>query len=93
MDLASFLNQNSLIISAALFIIGLFLKQTPKVKNWIIPYILSIISIIFCNVTMGFSFDSTIQAIIAAGLAVYVHQLGKEGKVCLAGSDDSPKNK
>ena len=76
-----FLNDNVYTLSFALFVIGLFLKQTPKVPNWSIPYILGVLGIIACNIIMGFSIESTAQGIIVTGLAVYVHQLGKEGTI------------
>lgn len=78
MKLDSFLSNNIYIVSAVLFVIGLFLKQTPKIKNWWIPYILSVIGIIVCVIILGPSVNAFLQGIIATGIAVYVHQLGKQ---------------
>ncbi|MDQ5984052.1 MAG: hypothetical protein RUMPE_01083 [Eubacteriales bacterium SKADARSKE-1] len=79
MSIIDFLNENVYTLSIALFLIGLFLKQTPKIPNWSIPYILSVLGVIACNIIMGIGMESTIQGIIVTGVAVYVHQLGKQG--------------
>lgn len=79
MSIIDFLNENVYTLSIALFVIGLFLKQTPKVPNWSIPYVLSALGIIACNMIMGITLEATIQGILVAGVAVYVHQLGKQG--------------
>lgn len=79
MSIIDFLNENVYTLSVALFVIGLFLKQTPKVPNWVIPYILGFLGIIACNIIMGISIEASTQGIIVAGLTVYIHQLGKEG--------------
>lgn len=92
MNLASFLNQNVYIVSIVLFIIGLFIKQTPAIPNWSIPYILSLLGIIACNIIMGFGLESSIQGIIATGVAVYVHQMGKQCINCVS-KNDSDENK
>ncbi len=83
MNFTEFLQENVYIVSVVLFIIGIFLKQTPKVKNWAIPYILSLLGIIACNLILGFSINSTLQGILTTGVAVYAYQLYKEGKICI----------
>lgn len=83
LDLTTFLSNNIYIVSAVLFVIGLFLKQTPKIQNWWIPYILSVISIIICIIILGPSINAILQGFIATGVAVYVHQLGKQCTNCI----------
>ena len=83
MDLTNFLNPANYTVSIALFLIGLFLKKTPRIPSWSIPYILGVLGVVACLFISGFSFQSAIQGIIAAGIAVYVHQLGKQGKECV----------
>ena len=84
MNFTEFLNQNVYIVSVVLFIIGLFLKKTPRIPNWSIPYILSIIGIVLCNLILSLGIDTTLQGILSAGIAVYAHQLYKEGKICIS---------
>lgn len=74
-----FVNQNVYVVSVVLFILGYFLKQTPIIPNWSIPYILTVVSIAFCNFIMGISIDATIQGVLVTGLSVYAHQLQKQG--------------
>ena len=81
LNLCQFINDNVYIISVVLFIIGLFLKKTPKIPNWLIPYILSVLGIGMCIIMLEFSLNAIMQGIIGAGVAVYVHQLGKQGSV------------
>lgn len=87
MNFTEFLNQNVYIVSVVLFIIGLFLKKTPRIPNWSIPYILSIIGIVLCNLILSLGIDATLQGILSAGIAVYAHQLYKEGKICISKED------
>lgn len=77
MKITDFLNENVYVVSIVLCIIGKFLKQTPKIPNWSIPYILSIIGIISCLFILGINFSSVLQGLLLAGVSVYVHQLGK----------------
>ena len=78
MSLVEFLNKNVYIVSVVLCLIGAFLKQTPKIPNWSIPYILSVLGIIFCNLIMGFSTEATLQGFLVTGVSIYIHQMGKQ---------------
>jgi hypothetical protein len=79
MNIDELIPPNAYIISAVLFIIGLILKQTPFIKNWMIPYILTLSSIIICNFLFGPNIYSSLQGILITGTTVYFHQLGKQG--------------
>ena len=79
MEFTDFLSRNVYIVSAALLLIGMALKQTPHLPHWSIPYILSVIGIVACNLILGWSIDATLQGVIVAGVSVYAHQLGKQG--------------
>ena len=93
MSFPDFLNENIYAVSIALFIFGLILKQTPKVKNWTIPYILTALGVISCSIILGFNINSIVQGVIAAGVAVYFHQLGKCcNKFVKTKSDDNDVN-
>lgn len=80
MDLIQFLNENYLMFIPALWIIGFALKQTPFIPDWSIIWILLAISIGIAFLAFGFSFESIINGIIAAGVAVFGHQLVKQTK-------------
>ena len=90
MEFADFLSKNVYIVSAALLLIGMALKQTPRLPNWSIPYILSVIGIVACNLILGWSIDATLQGVIVSGVSVYAHQLGKQGMELVRCSKKSP---
>lgn len=80
MQLSDYLDQGFAYFVPALWVIGVFLKMTPKVKNWMILWILLVISVIFAVIKSGWSLDSVINGIVASGVAVLGHQLVKQTK-------------
>ena len=82
-DMLNFINPEIIILIPVLIILGLALKKVSYVKDWSIPIILGCVSVLMATLTLGFSgkFDGptilngAIQGILAAGMAVYVHQL------------------
>lgn len=80
-QIVNFLIEDAKIIVAALWVIGYLLKGTPKVKSWLIPWVLLVISVVLTSVSLGgFTADNLIQAIIVAGVAIGGHQLYKQTK-------------
>lgn len=77
MDLLSALSENYLMLVPALWVLGFALKQTPKVPNWSIIWILTVLSLGLAVYAYGFSVDAIINGMVAAGVAVYGHQLVK----------------
>ena len=67
-------------IVPALWCIGYWLKSTPNVKDWIIPYFLCALSIAGAILTVGFSVEAVANGVIAVGLAVFGNQLIKQSK-------------
>lgn len=71
------------VLIPVLMIIGVLLKQMRIVKNWAIPLTLGILGIIVSILILGFEkgftppvvLEGILQGILAAGMAVYVHQL------------------
>jgi len=78
MDFLSFINKEALILIPILYIIGMMLKGTPKIKDWLIPYILLFLGILGANILLGFSLQASFQGILIAGAAVYTNQLYKQ---------------
>lgn len=62
----------------ALWVIGYGLKQTPKIPDWTIIWILLVISISFGSFAFGFSTEGILNGVIAAGVAVLGHQMFKQ---------------
>ena len=75
-----------LIVAVVLYVLGLMIKQTKKVKDKYIPVILGAIGVLVCFVyvfaiepisLMGV-FTALTQGILVAGVAVYVNQVIKQ---------------
>ena len=78
MELINFVPEQLLILVAALYIIGVFLKDSKKIKDYLIPWILLTISIGFSIAINGISATSILQGIICTGVAVLSNQLIKQ---------------
>ena len=82
-EVLNFIRPEILILIPVLIIVGLALKKVSYIKDWTIPIILGGVSVVMAILTLGFSgkFDGptllngVIQGILAAGMAVYVHQI------------------
>ncbi|MBO2943595.1 phage holin family protein [Paenibacillus sp. F411] len=70
-----------LIVVAACWVIGYVLKQTPKVPNWSIIYIVVMVAILLTIGLIGWSVESVIQGILAGAFAVFGHQAVKQAKI------------
>ncbi len=70
--------EESIILVPVLWVIGMLLKRTPFMANWLIPWILMTLGIILANLKMGFSFEAVLQGILVTGVAVLGHQLVKQ---------------
>lgn len=75
-----FLLEQALILVPVLMVIGAFLKWTPKVKSWLIPWLLMVLGIIGGCILLGLNLTGIMQGIISAGVAVFAHQLYKQTK-------------
>ncbi|MDR3179060.1 MAG: phage holin family protein [Oscillospiraceae bacterium] len=93
MEILDFIPQNTYIVCVVLFIVGMILKQTPFIKNWVIPYILSIVGILICNFVLEPGVYATMQGILTTGFTVYIHQLSKQGSQIFTSKEkDSTKS-
>ena len=66
------------VIVPCLIFIGWLLKRTPKVNDWMIPYVLIGIGIIAGIAIIGTVVTGIIQGVLVAAVAVLVHQLYKQ---------------
>jgi hypothetical protein len=78
LNLLDFLNENYYMLVPALWVIGYALKQTPRIPDWSIIWILLAISVGFGTYAFGFSITGIINGIIAAGVAVLGHQMYRQ---------------
>lgn len=56
------------------------MKKTPKVPDWSIVYIVTLMAIVFAVLMLGFVITSFIQGILCGAVAVYGNQLVKQAK-------------
>ncbi len=75
-----FVMDNALILVPVLYVIGMFLKSTPQVPDWFIPWIMLILGIAGAVLALGWSVAAVFQGILVAGAAVFAHQLIKQSR-------------
>jgi hypothetical protein len=78
MDIIKYVSDEALILIPVMYVIGMILKSTPKVKDWLIPYILLVVGILGAIALLGISVKSVIQGILVTGATVYTNQLIKQ---------------
>jgi hypothetical protein len=78
MDIGKFIMEQALILVPVLYVIGMFLKNTPIIKDWLIPYIILGCGILGAVAIMGLSAAAVIQGILVAGTTVFTNQLIKQ---------------
>lgn len=89
--LMEYVKPELVIVAVALYILGMFLKQTTMVLDKYIPVILGIVGIVLCAVWVFATtavgspqdialaiFTAVIQGILVAGASTYVNQIVKQ---------------
>ncbi|MFW5438730.1 phage holin family protein [Paenibacillus apiarius] len=75
-----------IVVVAMCWVIGYMLKQTPKVPDWTIVYIVTVIAVFLTGAMIGFGPTSIIQGVLCGAFAVYGHQVVKQ--TTTKGGDD-----
>lgn len=75
-----YLATETLVLIPTLWILGYFLKKTPKFPDWLIVWVLVVLGIVACLFLIGFSADGIIQGVLAAGVAALGYDLAKQTK-------------
>ena len=78
MDLIQYIVDEALIIVPVLWVVGVFLKQTPFIPNWAIVWVLLFLGVTLTMALLGVSIFSLMQGILVTGAAVMGHQLLKQ---------------
>jgi hypothetical protein len=63
-----------------LIVLGYALKNSPKVPDWTIVWILIVVGVMFGIFGIGFTFEGVLNGVIAGGLAIASHQAYKQTK-------------
>ncbi|MDF0726274.1 phage holin family protein [Cytobacillus sp. S13-E01] len=66
------------LVVPALLILGYALKNTPKVQDWMIIWILLLLGIMASILKLGFTVNGIANGMIAAGAAITTHQAIKQ---------------
>ncbi|WP_443660579.1 phage holin family protein [Clostridium algidicarnis] len=78
MDLIKFIPEQLLIVIAATYVVGMFLKQIQVIKDNLIPVILLTFAIVFSLLVAGLSANSALLGILCWGVAVGINQTNKQ---------------
>lgn len=78
--LNEYLIEEALIVIPVLLILGKIIKETPSFKDWVIPYVLLALGVIFAVALIGLNVDAVIQGILVSGAATLIHQGYKQAK-------------
>lgn len=78
--LQKYLIDQALVLIPVCYILGNAIKSSQSIDDKYIPGLLIILSIILSLLIIGFSIDSAIQGILAAGAAVLCNNINKQSK-------------
>lgn len=81
LNLMDYIVEQALILVPALYVLGMMLKNTEKIKDWTIPWILLVVGILGSIALIGLNVNAVIQGILTAGAAVFGDQLVKQTAV------------
>lgn len=77
-NIIDYIVEQALILVPVLYILGLMLKNTEKIKDWTIPWILLACGIGCCIAIMGVNIQAILQGILVTGASVFGNQLVKQ---------------
>ncbi|OPD28851.1 holin [Clostridium botulinum] len=78
MNLMDYIIDQALILIPSLYVLGIMLKQSGKIKDWTIPFFLLPLGIVGAISLMGLNANAIIQGILTTGAAVLSNQLIKQ---------------
>lgn len=76
-NFVNFILEQNIIIVAALYCIGMFIKQSP-IKDKLIPFVILICGIILCVISGGLNVGAVMQGVFCAAAAVFTNQIFKQ---------------
>ncbi|WP_139368940.1 phage holin family protein [Clostridium botulinum] len=77
-NLMDYIIDQALILIPSLYVLGIMLKQSGKIKDWTIPFFLLPLGIVGAISLMGLNANAIIQGILTTGAAVLSNQLIKQ---------------
>ncbi len=79
-EITMYISERALVLMPVLYVIGMFLKATPKVPDWIIPWILLVVGVGCAVAIMENRLEGIIQGVLVTGASVLAHQLIRQTK-------------
>jgi hypothetical protein len=67
-------------VVALCWVFGFMLKKTPRVPDWTIIYLVTLVSVGMVSFTLGLSPESVLQGVLCGAVAVYGNQLVKQAR-------------
>lgn len=80
-EIIEYIVADALILIPVLFVLGLLLKNTPRIKDWLIPWVLLVIGLVLAVLIVGDLLQGIIQGVLVVGATVLAHQLIKQTKL------------
>lgn len=78
MNLMDYIIQEAYVLVPVLYVIGVFLKRTPKVPDWLIPWILMVLGMVGAFFLSGMKLNGILQGVLVTGVTVFANQLYKQ---------------
>lgn len=78
MNLMDYIIKDAYILIPVLYVIGVFLKRTPRIPDWLIPWILLVLGMAGAFFLSGMQLGGVLQGVLVAGLTVFANQLYKQ---------------
>ena len=78
MNLFDFIIKDAYVLVPVLYVIGIFLKRTPKIPDWLIPWILTGLGMMGAFFLSGMELGGVLQGVLVAGVTVFANQLFKQ---------------
>lgn len=89
-DLAKYIVGDAYILIPVLYVIGMLLKKTPFLPDWLIPWILLALGMTGGFFLHNMEIGGLLQGVLVTGVTVFTHQLFKQ-TTCNS-KRDLPKN-
>ncbi|MCY6372476.1 phage holin family protein [Clostridium ganghwense] len=78
MDLMKYVTEQALILIPVLYVLGIIIKNIPNIPDWVIPWIILMVSIVLSVLILEINVQAVIQGILVAGVTVLSNQLVKQ---------------
>lgn len=86
-NVMSLIDTKLLIVVVACWVVGFTLKQTPKIPNWTIIYVVTLFALVFTVSILGVTPVALLQGLLCGAVSVYGNQLVKQVKKATSDQD------